>query len=147
MLPRNHPDRMPFDVRRLVANAGLLLPATLAQHLGLPQMVQKHLDLGDGPVRANTGDKMMTLVVSALAGGDCLDAADVLRPDGTARALGCTVKAHRPWGPSCAASKSRPAPATAGRQHPLCVATAPYTLPYLLDQTLTVSFPCISSLV
>ena len=31
MLPRNHPDRIQitFDDRRLVANAGLLLPATL----------------------------------------------------------------------------------------------------------------------
>ena len=54
MLLRNPPDRIriAFDDCRLVANAGLLLPATLAQHLGLPQMVQKHLDLGDGPDRA-----------------------------------------------------------------------------------------------
>ena len=37
MLPRNHPDRIgvSFDDHRLVANAGLLLPATLAHHLGL----------------------------------------------------------------------------------------------------------------
>ena len=37
MLPRNHPDRIQiaFDDHRLVANAGLLLPATLAHHLGL----------------------------------------------------------------------------------------------------------------
>ena len=36
MLPRNHPDRIrvSFDDHRLVANAGLLLPATLAHHLG-----------------------------------------------------------------------------------------------------------------
>ena len=55
MLLRNPPDRIriAFDDRRLVANAGLLLPATLTQHLGLPQMVQKHLDLGDGPDRAS----------------------------------------------------------------------------------------------
>ena len=35
MLPRNNPDRIRivFDGPRLVANAGLLLPATLAQHL------------------------------------------------------------------------------------------------------------------
>ncbi len=31
---------------------------------------------------------MMTLVASALAGGDCIAAADVLRTGGTARALG-----------------------------------------------------------
>ena len=95
MLPRNHPDRIriTFDDHRLVANAGLILPATLTLHLGLPQLVQEHLDLGDAPGRANTGDKLMTLVASALAGGDCIDDADALRSGGTARVLGCVVKA------------------------------------------------------
>ena len=95
MLPRNHPDRIQiaFDDHRLVANAGLILPATLALRLGLPQLLRKHLDLGGAPGRANTGDKMMTLVASALAGGDCIDDADVLRAGGTARVLGFTAKA------------------------------------------------------
>ncbi len=95
MLPLDHPDRIQitFDDHRLVANAGLILPATLALHLGLPQLVQECLDLGDAPGRANTGDKMMTLVASALAGGDCIDAADVLRTGRTAGTLGCVVKA------------------------------------------------------
>ena len=95
MLPRNHPDRIQitFDDRRLVANAGLLLPATLARHLGLRELVDHHLDLGGAPGRANTGDKMLTLVASALAGGDCIDDADVLRTGGTACTLGGTVKA------------------------------------------------------
>ena len=37
MLPRNHLDRIQvaFDDHCLVNNAGLPLPATLAQHLGL----------------------------------------------------------------------------------------------------------------
>ena len=37
MLADDHPDRIQitFDDRRLVANAGLLLPVTLAQHLGV----------------------------------------------------------------------------------------------------------------
>ena len=95
MLPRNHPDRIQiaFDDHRLVANAGLILPATLALRLGLPQLLGKHLDLGGAPGRANTGDKMMTLVASALAGGDCIDDADALRTGRTACALGCVVKA------------------------------------------------------
>ena len=95
MLPQNNPDRIQvaFDDPRLVANAGLLLPATLAHRLGLPQLVRKHLNLGDAPGRANIGDKLMTLVASALAGGDCIDDADLLRTGGTARVLGCTVKA------------------------------------------------------
>ena len=36
---------------------------------------------------------MLTLVASALAGGDCIDDADVLRTGGTAGAIGCVVKA------------------------------------------------------
>ena len=114
MLPRNDPDRITvaFDDHRLVANAGLILPATLARHLGLSQLVDRHLDLRDAPGRANTGDKMMTLVASALAGGDCIDDAEVLRTGGTPGAIGCVVKAPstprfregRLWGPSCAAS-------------------------------------------
>ena len=35
----------------------------------------------------------MTLVASALAGGDCIDDDDVLRTGGTASAIGCVVKA------------------------------------------------------
>ena len=95
MLPLDHPDRIQitFDDRRLVANAGLLLPVTLAQHLGLRELVDHHLDLGNAPGRANPGDKMLTLVASALAGGDCIDDADVLRTGGTAQTLGCVVKA------------------------------------------------------
>ena len=70
MLPRNHPDRIrvSFDDHRLVANAGLLLPATLAHHLGLRELVDHHLDLGVAPGRANTGDKMLTLVASRAGG-------------------------------------------------------------------------------
>ncbi len=95
MLPRNNPDRIQiaFDDHRLVANAGLLLPVTLAQHLGLREVVDHHLDLGCAPGRANTGDKLLTLVASALAGGDFIDDADVLRTGGTACTLGGTVKA------------------------------------------------------
>ena len=114
MLPRNHLDRIQiaFDDHRLVNNAGLLLPATLARRLGRPQLVDRHLDLGDAPGQANPGDKISTLVTSALAGGDCIDDADVLRTGGTACTLGGTVKAPstprfregRLWAPSCAAS-------------------------------------------
>ena len=95
MLPRNDPDRIQiaFDDHRLISNAGLILPSTLALRLGLPQLVDRHLDLGAAPDRANPSDKIMTLVASALAGGDCIDDADVLRTGGTAGAIGCVVKA------------------------------------------------------
>ena len=82
-----------FDDGRLVADAGLVLPATLAQHLGLRELVNEHVDLGDRPGRANAGDKVLTLVMSALAGGDCIDDAQALRAGGTGRVLGFAVKA------------------------------------------------------
>ena len=95
MLPRNDPDRIQiaFDNHGLVANAGLLLPVTLAHRLGLGELVDRHVDLGGAPGRANVGDKMLTLVASALAGGDCIDDADALRAGGTDRVLGCVIKA------------------------------------------------------
>ena len=95
MLSPAHPDRIhvAFDDHGLVANAWLLLPVTQAHHLGLGELVDCHVDLGDAPGRANAGDKMLTLVASALAGGDCIDDAAALRAGGTARVLGCVVKA------------------------------------------------------
>ena len=95
MLPLEQPDRIhvAFDDHRLLANAGLLLPVTLAHHLGLGELVDHHVDLGDVPGRANAGDKMLTLAASALAGGDCIDDADVLRTGRSAQVLGCVVKA------------------------------------------------------
>ncbi len=95
MLPLERPDRIQvaFDDHRLVSNADLLLPLTLAHHLGLGPLVDRHLDLGDAPGRANVGDKLLTLVASALAGGDCIDDADALRAGGTEQVMGCVVKA------------------------------------------------------
>ena len=95
MLPPERPDRIhvAFDDHRLAANAGLILPVTLAHQLGLGELVDHHVDLGDAPGRANAGDKLLTLVASALAGGDCIDDADALRAGGTARVLGSKVKA------------------------------------------------------
>lgn len=82
-----------FDDDRLVADAGLLLPATLAAHLGLRELVDEQLDLGSAPGRANAGDKLLTLIMSALAGGDSIDDANSLRAGRTGRVLGFAVKA------------------------------------------------------
>ena len=82
-----------FDDDRLVDHAGLLLPATLAGRLGLRELADAHLDLGDAAGRANVDDKLLTLVASVLAGGDCIDDADATRSGGVGRVLGCTVKA------------------------------------------------------
>ena len=82
-----------FDDHRLIDHAGLLLPATLAQQLGVGELVDKHVNLGASAGRANVGDKVLTLVASALAGGDCIDDADALRGGQTAAVLGHRVKA------------------------------------------------------
>jgi len=82
-----------FDDSHAVADAGLILPATLAQHLGLRALFDTHVDLGDAVGHANVGDKAMTLIHSALADGDSIDDADVLRSAATGAVLGHVVLA------------------------------------------------------
>lgn len=82
-----------FDERRLIADAGLLLPATLAEHLGLRELLDQHVDLGSAAGRANVGDKALSLIMSALAGGDCIDDADALRAGATGAVLGHALRA------------------------------------------------------
>lgn len=79
---------MVFDDDNAVANGGLCLPMTLAQHLGLRQLIDAHVDLGNAPGRANPGLKSMGLIASALAGGDSIDDADALRAGRCEQALG-----------------------------------------------------------
>ena len=82
-----------FDDERLVANAGLIAPATLAQHLGLRELFETNVDLGAAAGRANVGHKAMTVIHSALAGGDSIDDCDVLRAGSTQAVLGHAVLA------------------------------------------------------
>ena len=94
-----------FDDPRFVADAGLIQPATLAQHLGLRDLFDRHVDLGATAGRANVGDKAMTVIHSALAGGDSIDDCDALRAGATRSVLGHTVLAPSTVGRSCAASR------------------------------------------
>src|SRR5487761_1726792 len=82
-----------FDDDRLVANAGLIAPATLAQHLGLRELFDEHVDLGDAPGRANVGHKAMTVIHSVLAGSDSIDDCEVLRAGSTVEVLGHELRA------------------------------------------------------
>ena len=83
-----------FDDGRSVANAGLLLPATLAAHLGLERRADEAIRLA-GPGAFRPGRKVMTLVHAMVAGGECIDDTDVLRAGGTEAILG-----HRVMAPS-----------------------------------------------
>ena len=81
MLPLEHPDRIDvaFDDRRRVANAGLILPVTLAHRLGLGELADHHIDLWEAPGQAQAGDKLLMLV----AGKGCSLTADARAPQTT----------------------------------------------------------------
>jgi hypothetical protein len=82
-----------FSDRHAVANAGLILPATLAEKLGLRDLIDHHVHLGSAPGAANAGVKAMTLIYSALSGGDCIDDAALLRSGSTQAVLGGELRA------------------------------------------------------
>ena len=84
-----------FDDERLVANAGLVLIATLGRRLGIEQMVDKMVRLGERAGAANPGRKVLTLIHAIAAGADSIDDTDVLRSGGTEALLG-----HKAMAPS-----------------------------------------------
>jgi len=84
-----------FDDPNLVANAGLLLVATLSSRLGVGAIVERVVDLAGRVGGAHPGRKVLTLVHMIVAGGSHIDHADILRSGGTAAVLG-----HRVMAPS-----------------------------------------------
>ena len=88
--------RVQFDEQRLVSDAGLLLTATLAERLGIEELVNESVWLGYGvPGAALPGRKVMSLVHGMLAGADSIDDMNVLRAGSTGLILG-----HRVMAPS-----------------------------------------------
>ena len=82
-----------FDDPRAVAHAGLLLPATLAERLGIEQATDQLVDLGDRTGAARPGRKLLTVVHALVAGADCIDDVEVLRCGSTENVLGHRVMA------------------------------------------------------
>jgi hypothetical protein len=82
-----------FDDANLVANAGLLLSATLAAQLGLEAMINATVKLSGRIGGAQPGRKVLTLMHSMIAGGSHIDHVDVLRAGSTGSVLGHTVMA------------------------------------------------------
>src|ERR1700684_1341878 len=80
-LPDALPDatRVVFDDERVIANAGVLLPAVLAQRLGIEAVIDRTVDLGDRAGAANAGRKVMSLLSAMCLGADCIDDCSVLR--------------------------------------------------------------------
>src|SRR6266571_3543153 len=87
--------RVDFDDERAVANAGLLLPATVAGRLEIEQLVDETVDLGVRPGAARPGPKVLTLCHAMLLGADSIDGCDVLRTGRTGLVTG-----HRVLAPS-----------------------------------------------
>jgi hypothetical protein len=91
------PDRLRvmFDDEGLVANAGLLLVATLAARLGVGRIVEQTVRMAGLVGGAGPGRKVLTLVHAIAAGASHIDHADVLRSGESAGVLG-----HRVMAPS-----------------------------------------------
>jgi len=84
-----------FDDPNLVANAGLLLVATLSQRLGLEALVNATVRLIGRAGGARPGRKVLTLMHAMIAGASHIDHSDVLRAGSTSNVLG-----HRVMAPS-----------------------------------------------
>lgn len=82
-----------FDDPTLVADAGLVLPATLMVRLGVEALVNDTVVLGGRVGGALPGRKVLTLVASILAGGTHIDHANRLRAGATQKVLPFKVMA------------------------------------------------------
>ncbi|HET9719632.1 MAG TPA: IS1380 family transposase [Solirubrobacteraceae bacterium] len=88
--------RVSFDEERLISDAGLMLCATLADRLGLEELVNESVWLDPSrPGACLPGRKVMSLVHGMLAGADCIDDMNLLRAGSTGLILG-----HRVMAPS-----------------------------------------------
>lgn len=84
-----------FDEPNLVANAGLLLVATLVVRLGLERLINATVHFSGRIGGAMPGRKVLTLVHAMVAGGSHIDHADMLRSGATQ-----SVLSHRVMAPS-----------------------------------------------
>ncbi len=82
-----------FDDESLVANAGLMVPATLMARLGLEALVDATVRLVGLVGGSRPGRKICSLVATILAGGSHIDHADMLRAGATQRVLPFRVMA------------------------------------------------------
>ena len=95
-----------FDDERAVADAGIVLCATLARRLGIEALVDETVDLGERPGRGEPGREGHDLVSAMALGADCIDDCDVLRAGRTGDVLGHRSRRRRRWGRSCGRSRS-----------------------------------------
>jgi len=87
--------RAMFDEESLVADAGLILVATVVSRLGLEALINTTVRLLGRTGGSRPGRKVLTLVHAMAAGAGCIDDADRLRAGATGAVLG-----HRVMAPS-----------------------------------------------
>jgi len=109
--------RVTFDEPTPVANAGLVLIATLAARLGVERLVNDTVRLRGRVGGALPGREVLTLVHAICAGASHIDDANVLRAGGTATVLGQRVEVPSTLGtflpapsPSATSVSSNPSP-------------------------------------
>ncbi len=78
-----------FDHHGLVANAGLILPATLMARLGLETLINERITTGS----SRPGRKILTLVTAMIAGATHIDHVNILRAGATQAVLPFRVMA------------------------------------------------------
>ena len=78
-----------FDHDGIVANAGLILPATLMARLGVEALIDRWVTTGS----SRPGRKVLTLVAAMLAGATHIDHIDILRAGATQAVLPFRVMA------------------------------------------------------
>lgn len=86
--------KVEFDDERVVADAGVMLAATLAGRLGLEALAAELVRLRSGRAgAANAGRKVMAIVFAMLLGADSIDDCALLRAGRTRRLLGGPIPA------------------------------------------------------
>ena len=112
-----------FDDERLVADAGLVLPAILCDRLGAQAVLDAAIAREDDPaIGAGAGAKVLSVVFAMLAGGDSIDDTDRLRAGASGAVLGFRPRAGSTAGKwlggsdsnRCASSTPRPVSCSGG---------------------------------
>ncbi len=119
-----------FDEERLVADAGLVLPATLCERLGAQGVIDGRLER-PAPARmgGGAGAKALSVAFAMLAGADSIDDVERLRAGPAGGARPSPARGHdlrqlaarpglRPGAPARRCLWRAPAPRLAGRSAP-----------------------------
>ena len=121
------PDRFDvrFDDERAVVNAGIVLPVTLGQRLGIERVVDQRIDLGARRAPRGRGRKVLSLVHAMLLGAGSIDDCDGCAPGAPTKSSVTGRWRRRRSGRSCARSRSGTSVSSTASWPRRCAAPAP----------------------